>query len=79
MPAATPAPARPALLVADQWRDYALLDCGDGLKQERWGEYTLVRPDPQILWPRHGRERGFFRRRRSIPRGSSRRWRTRTP
>ena len=58
MPAATPTPERPALLVADQWREYALLDCGDGLKQERWGEYTLVRPDPQILWPRHGRERG---------------------
>ena len=45
---------RPALLVADRWHDYALLDCGDGLKQERWGEFTLVRPDPQIIWPRHG-------------------------
>jgi len=45
---------RPALLVADRWRDYRLLDCGDGLKQERWGEYTLVRPDPQVIWPRHG-------------------------
>jgi 23S rRNA (cytosine1962-C5)-methyltransferase len=45
---------RPALAVADRWREYALLDCGDGLKQERWGEYTLVRPDPQIIWPRHG-------------------------
>lgn len=55
----TPAlPQRPALLVADRWRDYALRECGDGLKQERWGEYTLVRPDPQILWPRHGREPG---------------------
>ena len=31
-----------------------LLDCGDGMKQERWGHYTLVRPDPQIIWPRHG-------------------------
>ena len=48
-----PAPAqRPALIVADRWRDYALLDAGDGLKQERWGEFTLVRPDPQIIWPR---------------------------
>jgi 23S rRNA (cytosine1962-C5)-methyltransferase len=44
---------RPALIVADRWRDYALLDCGDGMKQERWGEFTLVRPDPQIIWPRH--------------------------
>src|SRR5882757_5054971 len=50
-----PAPVqRPALIVAHRWRDYALLDCGDGLKQERWGEFTLVRPDPQIIWPRHG-------------------------
>ncbi len=46
--------SRPALLVADRWRDYALLDCGDGLKHERWGEFTLVRPDPQIIWPRSG-------------------------
>jgi 23S rRNA (cytosine1962-C5)-methyltransferase len=50
-----PAPAqRPALIVADRWRDYALLDAGDGLKQEKWGEFTLVRPDPQIIWPRSG-------------------------
>jgi 23S rRNA (cytosine1962-C5)-methyltransferase len=50
-----PAPAqRPGLLLADRWNDYQLLDCGDGLKQERWGKFTLVRPDPQVLWPRHG-------------------------
>lgn len=49
---------RPALVVADRWREYQLLDCGEGLKQERWGEFTLVRPDPQILWPRRGGGRG---------------------
>jgi 23S rRNA (cytosine1962-C5)-methyltransferase len=54
-----PAPvSRPALLVADRWRDYRLLDCGDGMKQERWGVYTLVRPDPQIIWPRHREKPG---------------------
>ena len=47
-------PQRPALIVADRWQDYQLLDCGEGMKQERWGDYTLVRPDPQIIWPRHG-------------------------
>lgn len=47
-------PLRPALIVADRWQEYQLLDCGDGLKQERWGAYTLVRPDPQIIWPRQG-------------------------
>ncbi|MDR1010240.1 MAG: class I SAM-dependent methyltransferase [Opitutaceae bacterium] len=45
-------PARPALIVAGGWRDYQLLDCGMGMKQERWGDVTLVRPDPQIIWPR---------------------------
>lgn len=49
---------RPALLLADRWEDYQLIDCGDGMKQERWGEYTLVRPDPQIIWPRHGAKPG---------------------
>jgi 23S rRNA (cytosine1962-C5)-methyltransferase len=45
---------RPALIVADRWRDYQLLDCGLGMKQERWGPHILVRPDPQIIWPRSG-------------------------
>ncbi len=40
------------MLLADSWADYALLDCGSGMKQERWGKYVLVRPDPQIIWPR---------------------------
>ena len=42
----------PHLLVADAWQDYRLLDAGEGLRCERWGDITLVRPDPQILWPR---------------------------
>ena len=43
---------RPGLIVADQWKDYQLLDCGLGMKHEQWGPYKLVRPDPQIIWPR---------------------------
>ena len=43
---------RPGLIVADRWQDYRLLDCGDGMKQEQWGPYNLVRPDPQIIWPK---------------------------
>ena len=35
---------------ATGWKDYRLLDCGDGEKLERWGDYTLVRPDPQAIW-----------------------------
>lgn len=48
-----PTVQRNPLIVADRWRDYQLIDCGGGMKQERWGPYTLIRPDPQVLWPRH--------------------------
>ena len=36
--------------IADKWQDYTLLDTSDGMRLERWGPYTLVRPDPQVLW-----------------------------
>ena len=36
--------------VADGWKDYEVIDCSDGEKLERWGKYTLLRPDPQVLW-----------------------------
>jgi len=49
---------RPGLITAANWQDYQLLDCGDGMKMEQWGPHTLVRPDPQILWPRSGGARG---------------------
>jgi len=38
------------LLVADDWSDYALLDCGDGMKLERFGTQRVIRPDPQAFW-----------------------------
>ncbi|MDO4283004.1 MAG: class I SAM-dependent methyltransferase [Clostridia bacterium] len=31
-------------------KDYELLDMSSGEKLERWGEYILIRPDPQIVW-----------------------------
>ena len=41
--------------IASDWKDYELIDCSRGEKLERWGDYTLVRPDPQAIWqtPRH--------------------------
>jgi len=33
------------------WTDYELLATGDGDKLERWGDFILRRPDPQIIWP----------------------------
>lgn len=41
------------LLKPSGWKDYELLDSGDGLKYERFGKYKLVRPDPQALWSPH--------------------------
>ncbi len=39
------------MYIADGWKDYALLDAGDGEKLERWGDVVLLRPDPQAVWP----------------------------
>lgn len=36
--------------LADQWNDYEVIDTSDGEKLERWGDYILVRPDPQVIW-----------------------------
>lgn len=36
--------------IADGWKDYQVIDCSKGEKLERWGEYKLVRPDPQVIW-----------------------------
>ena len=38
--------------IADNWKDYAVLDCGGGEKIERWGSQILQRPDPQAIWAR---------------------------
>lgn len=39
------------MLLADEWKDYELIETGDGEKLERWGDIILRRPDPQIIWP----------------------------
>ncbi|ABW18248.1 class I SAM-dependent methyltransferase [Alkaliphilus oremlandii] len=38
------------MLLANEWKDYELIDTADGEKLERWGQYTLRRPDPQVIW-----------------------------
>jgi len=40
------------LLESTRWKDYALLDSGDGLKLERFGKYVFVRPESQAMWKR---------------------------
>ena len=36
--------------LADGWKDYEVIDSSVGEKLERWGQYILVRPDPQVIW-----------------------------
>ena len=36
--------------VANNWKDYEILDMANGEKLERWGNVVLIRPDPQIIW-----------------------------
>ncbi len=40
------------LLESPNWKDYALLDSGDGLKLERFGKYVFERPESQAMWKR---------------------------
>ena len=41
---------QPLILTGEGWDDYALLDSGNGLKFERYGPYSFIRPDTQALW-----------------------------
>ncbi len=45
--------------LADQWNDYEVIDCSKGEKLERWGNYLLVRPDPQVIWDTPKKEKGW--------------------
>ncbi len=36
--------------ISDKWQDYCLIDTGGGERLERWGNITLIRPDPQVIW-----------------------------
>lgn len=36
--------------IAKNWKDYRLIDCTGGEKLELWGDISLIRPDPQIIW-----------------------------
>ncbi|MCM1127697.1 MAG: class I SAM-dependent methyltransferase [Lachnospiraceae bacterium] len=35
---------------AQNWKDYEVIDASKGEKLERWGNYILLRPDPQVIW-----------------------------
>ncbi len=45
--------------IANQWKDYEVIDCSGGEKLERWGDYLLIRPDPQVIWNTPKEHRGW--------------------
>jgi 23S rRNA (cytosine1962-C5)-methyltransferase len=45
--------------IADNWKDYEVIDTSSGEKLERWGDYILVRPDPQVIWNTPKENRGW--------------------
>lgn len=45
--------------IADGWKDYEVIDCSKGEKLERWGDFLLVRPDPQVIWDTPKKETGW--------------------
>jgi 23S rRNA (cytosine1962-C5)-methyltransferase len=38
-------------IVAEPWDDWGLIDSGNGQKWERYGSVSVVRPEPQAMWP----------------------------
>lgn len=47
------------MFIADGWKDYEVLDASSGEKLERWGDYILIRPDPQAIWKTPKRHPGW--------------------
>ena len=45
--------------IANGWKDYEVIDTSSGEKLERWGDYMLVRPDPQVIWKTDKRHFGW--------------------
>ena len=44
---------------ADNWKEYRLLDAANGERLEKWGDYILIRPDPQVIWSGEKTHRGW--------------------
>ncbi len=49
------------MFAADRWKDYEVIDASEGEKLERWKDYLLVRPDPQVIWSTPKDHKGWRR------------------
>ncbi|EKD67842.1 MAG: hypothetical protein ACD_48C00191G0001, partial [uncultured bacterium] len=38
------------IVYTDDWKEYKLLDSGNGEKLESFSQYTMIRPDPRAIW-----------------------------
>ena len=57
--------------IADKWQDYKIIDTSDGEKLEIWNKYSLIRPDPQVIWHTEKRDPLWKRADASYRRSSS--------
>ena len=46
--------------ICNDWKDYEIIDASGGEKLERWGDYLLVRPDPQAIWNTKKEHEGWY-------------------
>ena len=49
------------MFIAENWKDYEVIDTSCKEKLERWGDYLLVRPDPQVIWDTPKNHKGWRR------------------
>ena len=47
------------MFIANNWKEYEVIDTSKGEKLESWGGYLLVRPDPQVIWDTPKKEYGW--------------------
>jgi len=45
--------------LSKSWKDYEVIDTSSGEKLERWGDYILIRPDPQVIWDTPKKDPGW--------------------
>lgn len=46
--------------ICNDWKDYEIIDVSCGEKLERWGDYLLIRPDPQAIWHTKKEHDGWY-------------------